>query len=98
MQQLATYQRQKANQVNASFYRLSVQLRIHFKILFKVFKAIHNLPPCYRADISHLKVALRSLRSHCQGLLCASPPFLALLCIFQHCASQHFICLTLFHL
>lgn len=45
MQQLAAYQPQKANQVNASLHRLSVQFRIHFKILFKVFKAIHNLAP-----------------------------------------------------
>ncbi len=52
-----------------SLHWLPVHQRIDFKILFFVFKSLHNLAPVYLSELLHLYTPSRSLRSCDQALL-----------------------------
>jgi hypothetical protein len=49
---------------------LPVEARINYKVLVLVFKALHGLAPQYVAELLHVKVNSRALRSSHQNLLC----------------------------
>ena len=49
---------------------LPVEARIDYKVLVLVFKSLHGLAPHYLAELLHVKVNSRTLRSSHQNLLC----------------------------